>query len=277
MEEIVAGRSAPNTALVGCRHRWRFHRPSAARRLSPWCRNARWARQGAGEVGSASSCLPCSTRRFAALTSSEWCSPSARVASSHELFTASSTPGGSPGAECTTAISVQVAVWPVHSVGPRSLPRCAGIPRVSARCAGLPPTPAPTGPAEQPWMSGQARARANASGRKPSASAGSAAAGPAEHLDRAWPGVGRTASQQVADVRTGRSPSGVDRSQRNAATLRVAHSAKGRGARPRTRWTSGLMRSSAGLGELRMSRVSSASSPGMLWIMPAFASSRVSS
>ena len=34
MEEIVAGRSAPNTALVGCRHRWRFHRPSAARRLS---------------------------------------------------------------------------------------------------------------------------------------------------------------------------------------------------------------------------------------------------
>lgn len=65
--------------------------------------------------------------------------------------------------------------------------------------------------------------------------------------------------------------------QRNAATLRAAQSAKGRGARPRTLRVSGLTRSSAGFGAPRMSRVSSASSTGMLRAMAALASSRVSS
>lgn len=71
--------------------------------------------------------------------------------------------------------------------------------------------------------------------------------------------------------------SGADQPQRNAAILRAAQSANGRGARPRTRWTSGLTRNSAGLGEPRMSRVSSASAAGMLWAMAALASSRVRS
>ncbi len=69
---------------------------------------------------------------------------------------------------------------------------------------------------------------------------------------------GAAAGRQEAVHRT--SPRVVP--QRNAAMLRATQSLKRRGARPRTRSTSELIRSSAGFGAEMMSRVSSASSGG---------------